>query len=134
MESRVPLTAEKHRAGCNCAQAVLCTYADRIGVDEETAFRMGAGLGLGMGGMEGTCGALTAACILVGAACTASAENPSGKAASHRTTRNLVADFAERAGATQCRQLKGRDTGVALCSCPDCIRIAAELVEQHVFS
>ena len=38
METRKHLAAEKKRCGShNCAQAILCTYADKVGIDEETA-------------------------------------------------------------------------------------------------
>ena len=67
METRVDQVAEKHKSGYNCAQAVACAYCDLVGIDEETMFRMTEGLGLGMGGMEGTCGAVTAACVIAGA-------------------------------------------------------------------
>ena len=67
METRVDKVAEKHKSGYNCAQAVACAYCDQVGIDEETMFRMTEGLGLGMGGMEGTCGAVTAACVIAGA-------------------------------------------------------------------
>ena len=67
METRVDKVAEKHKSGYNCAQAVACAYCDLIGIDEETMFRLTEGLGLGMGGMEGTCGAVTAACVIAGA-------------------------------------------------------------------
>lgn len=66
METRVDQVAEKHKSGYNCAQAVACAYCDLVGIDEETMFRMTEGLGLGMGGMEGTCGAVTAACVIAG--------------------------------------------------------------------
>ena len=66
METRVQQTTERHRRGYNCAQAVACTYCDLFGLDEETAFRLTEGYGLGMGNMEGTCGALSAACLLAG--------------------------------------------------------------------
>ena len=47
--------------GYNCAQAVACTYCDLVGVSEEEAFRSTEAFGLGMGGMLGTCGALSGA-------------------------------------------------------------------------
>lgn len=66
METRINLTAEKHAQGYNCAQAILCTYCDLFGMDEETAFRVSEGFGLGMGGMQSTCGALTGVLMLAG--------------------------------------------------------------------
>ena len=66
MDTRVEKTIERHKKGYNCAQAVACTYCDLVGVDEETMFKMTEALGLGMGCMDGTCGAVAGACILAG--------------------------------------------------------------------
>ena len=66
METRIEETIKKHDKGYNCAQAVACTYCDYVGVEEEVMFKMTEALGLGMGGMEGTCGAVTGACVLAG--------------------------------------------------------------------
>ncbi|MBR1782997.1 MAG: C_GCAxxG_C_C family protein [Bacteroidales bacterium] len=43
----------------NCAQAVVCTYCDLVGLPEETALDIAGAYGTGMGNMEGTCGANT---------------------------------------------------------------------------
>ena len=42
MATRKQIAVEKKRCGLNCAQAVLCTYADIAGIDEETAIRLAA--------------------------------------------------------------------------------------------
>lgn len=57
---------ELHDKGCNCAQAVACAFAEEIGVPEETLFAAAEGFGLGMGGMEATCGAVSGAVMLAG--------------------------------------------------------------------
>jgi hypothetical protein len=36
--------------------------------------------------------------------------------------------FTETCGASLCKDLKGRDTGRALCSCDDCVRCAVDLI------
>ena len=36
IEERVAEIKEKHGKGYNCAQVVLCAYADELGMDEET--------------------------------------------------------------------------------------------------
>lgn len=62
MESRKEQAAELKRCGShNCAQAVLCTYHDYTGIDEETIKQVGNSFATGMGNMEGTCGALVGA-------------------------------------------------------------------------
>ena len=57
METRKEIAAEKKRCGShNCTQAVLCTYHDFTGMDEETIKNAGNAFAAGMGNMEGTGG------------------------------------------------------------------------------
>lgn len=134
MESRIEETIKRHNRGYNCAQAVACTYCDLVGLDEETMFRLTEGLGLGMGGMEGTCGALSGACILSGMVNSGGdLDKPTTKGSTYKLSRELVNRFQDRNHATRCRDLKGVDSGVVLRSCPDCIRDAAEFVEEVLF-
>ena len=45
MDTRKHLAAEKKRCNThNCAQAVVCTYCDLVGLDEKTAVTMGTGV------------------------------------------------------------------------------------------
>ncbi len=135
MESRISDCAALHDKGYNCAQAVACAYADLVGADKQTMFAATEALGLGMGGMEGTCGALSGACVVCGLAKSgADLENPTTKGATYKVSRELVSRFAELSGATRCRDLKGIDTGTVLCSCPQCIENAARILEDVVFS
>ena len=54
METRKEIAAEKKRCGShNCTQAVLCTYHDFTGMDEETIKNAGNAFAAGMGNMEG---------------------------------------------------------------------------------
>lgn len=135
MKSRVEETIKKHDQGYNCAQAVACTYCDLVGVDEETMFKMTEALGLGMGGMNGTCGALTGACVLAGMKrSTGNLEKPNSKAESYKLSREMVGQFKEQNQAVICRELKGVDTGKVLRSCQDCIMDAAAIAERVLFS
>ena len=134
MKTRVEETIGRHDKGYNCAQAVACTYCDLVGVDEETMFKLTEALGLGMGGMEGTCGAITGACVLAGMKnSTGNLEKPNSKGASYKLSRQIVEEFKNQNGATQCRELKGVDTGKVLRACPDCIRDAARIAESVLF-
>lgn len=135
MKTRVEETIGRHDKGYNCAQAVACTYCDLVGVDEETMFKLTEALGLGMGGMEGTCGAITGACVLAGMKnSTGNLEKPNSKGASYKLSRQIVEEFKSQNGATQCRELKGVDTGKVLRACPDCIRDAARIAESVLFA
>lgn len=54
------LARHKFLNGYNCAQAVLCTYAQDLGMDEETAYRLAEGFGSGIPGLQSLCGACSA--------------------------------------------------------------------------
>lgn len=134
MESRVEETLKKHDKGYNCAQAVACTYCDLVGVDEELMFKMTEALGAGMGGMQGTCGAVSGACVLAGMKrSTGNLEKPDSKAASYQLSKEIVHQFEDRVGSITCKEIKGVGTGNVLRSCNDCIKDAAALAEQILF-
>lgn len=131
MRSRVEQTIKLHDKGYNCAQSVLCTYCDLVGLDRETAFKIGEGLGKGLGNMEGSCGALTAACVLAGFyMSSANLEEPDSKQRTYAVTRDIVEHFQHNTGTLRCREIRGEDTGTPIRSCPDCIRTGARLVEM----
>lgn len=135
MKTRIAETIKKHENGYNCAQAVACTYCDMVGVDEETMFKMTEALGLGMGGMEGTCGALTGACVLAGMKqSSGNLEQPDSKAESYKLSREIVKRFEEQNKSVVCKTLKGVETGEILRPCADCIKDAATIVEQVLFA
>lgn len=123
METRKQTAVEKKHCGLNCAQAVLCTYADIAGIDEETAIRLAAPFGAGMGNMEGTCGAIAGAGLVLGLA----SQGPAT-----RQMRQIMNKFQERNGATQCKLLKGVGTGKVLRECSDCVADAAEFLEEQI--
>ena len=56
----------KHN-GHNCAQAVLCAFRDRIGLDERILLRTASALGGGISGThENACGAITGMIVAYG--------------------------------------------------------------------
>lgn len=135
MKTRIEETIARHDKGYNCAQAVACTYCDLVGVDEETMFRMTEALGLGMGGMAGTCGAVTGACVLAGMKqSSGNLETPNSKAASYKLSREIVKQFEDKNKAIICKDLKGVETGKILRPCSDCIKDAAAIAEAILFS
>lgn len=126
MESRKNLAAERKRCGkYNCAQAIICTYCDKADIDEATALNIGNAFAGGMGNMEGTCGALIGAGIVLGLV-------KKDRAESSKAMRRIMTKFAERNGATQCKQLKGIESGEILRECPDCVADAAEFLEEEI--
>jgi hypothetical protein len=78
-----------------------------------------------MGNMEGTCGALVGAGMVLGMV-------NKDKAKSMKQMREIMTKFQERNGATQCKLLKGVGTKTVLRACPDCVADAAEFLEQEL--
>lgn len=126
METRKEIAAEKKRCGShNCTQAVICTYHDYTGIDEDTLKNVGNAFAAGMGNMEGTCGALVGAGVVLGLA-------TKNKAKSVKAMRQIMTQFQQRNGATQCRLLKGVGTGKVLRESPLCVADAAEFLEEQL--
>ena len=126
MESRKHLAAEKKRCNShNCAQAVVCTYCDLVGLPEQTALDIAGAYGTGMGNMEGTCGALVGAGMILGL-------HTKDRNLSRARMKVLMERFQERNGATRCGLLKGIGTGKVLRDCPDCVADASEFLEEFL--
>jgi C_GCAxxG_C_C family probable redox protein len=125
------LAAMYHSRGCNCCQSVVLAFADDLGLDKEMVQKMGEGFGAGMGGMQGTCGALSGAVMLAGLKNSdGNTESPRTKGSTYKIVKAMHAQFHETAGSTICKELKGVDTGKVLLPCPACIDLAVELAEE----
>ena len=126
METRKNLAAEKKRCNShNCAQAVVCTYCDLVGLHEQTALDIAGSFGTGMGNMEGTCGALVGAGMVLGLA-------TKDRNVSRARMKEVMTKFQERNGAIRCKELKGIGTGKVLRDCPDCVADASEFLEEYL--
>ena len=65
MSTKTNYASELHNRGCNCAQAVACSFCQEFGISEDEMFRIAEGFGLGMGVME-MCGALSGMAMIIG--------------------------------------------------------------------
>ena len=117
IEARAAAAAELKATGkCNCTQSVVKVFEDKLPISVETLMKLTAGYAVGMGCMESTCGALIGAVMVAGIL-------TDGKG-TPRISKELVQSFENRCGATICKDLKGIETGKALCPCPECVRNA----------
>jgi len=116
-EQRAESTLEYKAAGNNCCQAVLLAFKDLLPYEEEELRSMGAAFGTGMAAMEATCGALIGAQMILGML-----KFKDGPV--RADAKDIYLDFEKRTKATICKDIKGRDTGIMLTSCPDCMRNA----------
>ncbi len=125
-KSGIVRAVELKRSGkYNCAQAVLCAYAGAAGIDEPTAMAMAASFGTGMGNLQGTCGALVGAGMVLGMV-------HRDRVASMKAMARVMTKFQERNTTVVCHELKGLATRCPLRACNDCVADAAEFLESEL--
>lgn len=127
---RVGLAIENHKKGYNCAQAVICAFADKTNLSEDQLFRMIEGFGGGMGGTGGVCGAVSAMVALAGITNSLGVgEIPNtNKKESYAFSAKLIKEFEEMNKSVICRQIKGEK----LRSCDGCIEDAVKILEKYI--
>ena len=110
MSTKAEHATKLHENGCNCAQAVACSFCQEFGIDENEMFRIAEGFGLGMGVME-MCGALSGMAMIIGLSNSrGNTEEGSGsKGDTYKKLRTYIQKFKEKNGSCICRELKGRD-------------------------
>ncbi len=118
--------------GYNCAQSVLCAYADKLGLDKELAYRMAESLGGGFGGMQEVCGAFSAACLVIGYYTSdGKLEGGSSKPITRQAILEAAEQFKSEMGSIICREILGGEK-IAHGSCGKRVRMAAEIVERFL--
>ena len=126
-EAFVEKARELHKREFNCAQAIACTFAETVGIDEATAFKLTEGLGGGMGGHTETCGALSGGCAIVGYATSDGPHNPTTKKHTYELVKQLAARFIDQYESTTCSDLKGLTGDLPKHPCDDYIEDAARM-------
>lgn len=92
--------------GYNCSQSVFCAFCHRFGMDEETAKKISAGLGGGVGRMREVCGAVSASAMVLGSLCAATEGSDSeSKKKNYELVREFSERFSERHSSIICREM-----------------------------
>jgi len=108
LEERVARAVSHFMAGYGCCQSVVAAFADLYGLDDETAKRIAAGFGGGIGRMRMVCGAVSALVILVGLDCGQTDGNDrEGKSACYKTVQELLARSKAENGSLICAEILG---------------------------
>lgn len=123
--SREEKVIEKKQNMHNCAQAIACTYCDYVGIDEETMYNLTQGFGAGNGTMEGTCGAISGAEVVIGLINKNSGDTM-------KDSRKIMNEFKEKNKSVLCKDLKGIETGKPLRSCEGCVRDVVKILESII--
>ncbi len=92
--------------GYNCAQAVLCAYAQDLELDTEAAARLASSFGGGIGRLREVCGAVSSALMVLGAQRGYSAPGDrEAKKEHYALVREYARRFQEKNGSIVCRDL-----------------------------
>ena len=93
MKNHAEIAEQLFLKGYNCAQAVFCAFTDVTGYDLDTSARIASSFGGGLGRLRETCGAVSAAALVLGVAL--GYADPADREAKKRHYA-LVREFAER--------------------------------------
>ncbi len=105
--NEVEKAGELFLEGYNCAQSVFTAFCHRFGMDTETAKKVSAGLGGGVGRMREVCGAVSGAAMVIGSiVAPVSGDDKQSKAENYELVREFADRFRKRHGDTViCREM-----------------------------
>ena len=112
-EERMTKARGLHKQGCNCCQAVVMAYADRLPIDPENAMNMAAPFGRGLAGCRELCGCVSGMAMVCGL--TGNAD-----------VRPLIERFRESNGDIVCGRLLAQGKK----PCPEMVAEAAGLLAE----
>lgn len=142
--ARAAKAMELHKSGFNCAQAVFLAFSDLYPFDADTAAKLSAPLGGGLGGQREVCGAVSAMALVLGAvySCSDPADK-AAKAALYRRVQTCSAQYRTVTGSIICRELLGLAPGGAplptgerpksgKIPCRTLVGLCAVILERHL--
>ena len=108
MTDRSEEAKENFLAGMNCAQAVLCAFHDRCGLDRNTAMKLASGFGGGIARQREVCGAITGMCMAADLIRgPGEGSDTAAKDEHYEFIRSLCDEFRSETGSIICRELLG---------------------------
>ena len=147
MKDRSEEAKNNFLAGMNCAQAVLCAFADRCGLDRDTAMKLASGFGGGIARQREVCGAITGMCMAADLIRgPGEASDKAAKDEHYAFIRGLCDAFRDETGSIVCRELLGlapkqSDSPVSEARtntyykkrpCADLVELAAKILSEHL--
>ncbi len=127
---RIDKAIENHKKGYNCAQAVVCAFADKTDFTEDQLFKLSEAFGGGMGGTKGVCGAVSAMVFLAGLEKSKGVDSlpDTNKMESYAFAREMMEEFEKKNRTLMCSRLKGE----GIRSCDGCIEDAVKILEEKL--
>ena len=133
------------KIGYNCSQAIVKTYAEDVGLNEEEIVKMASVLGGGIGRTGHVCGAVSGAALIIGAKF-GSTDNTKleSKDKAYQKGRELFKRFTAENKSILCSEILGydisskeglmqaRQSGVFIQKCPGFVSSAARILEAII--
>jgi C_GCAxxG_C_C family probable redox protein len=131
------------RNGFTCSSAVFSAFSDELGLDRETAKKIGCGFGAGVSKTGQICGAVSGAIMVIGLKYGKTRQ--ADDAATEKTralVRTFMLEFTKLHGSVCCTELlgynlgkpdeyeKARDSKLFVTKCPQLVGDAAEILEK----
>jgi C_GCAxxG_C_C family probable redox protein len=129
----------------NCSQAILMAFGPELGLSTDLALKIAAPFGAGIGRLGQTCGAVSGALMVLGLLAGKNTLQPiEQKELSYTLAREFMAEFSQRRGSDQCRDLLGIDIstpqglervraeGLSETLCPELVREAANILLEMI--
>ncbi len=137
---------ELFMSGYNCSQAVAGAFADVLGMDFETAVKLGSGFGGGMGRMREVCGTFSGIVMVMSMLYGYSdPKDNSTKTELYGRIQEIAEQFRRDNGSIICKDLLGlsKPEGTSVPDqrtseyykkrpCPELCRYAADILEQYI--
>ncbi len=129
--------------GFSCSAAVLSSFAEELGLDKETAYKIACGFGSGLSRTDNICGAVSGAIMVIGLKY--GKVMPKDNAARDKTqmlVQQFLQEFTVKNGSVNCTDLLGynlgnqeeyvtaRDKKLFVTKCPALVRDATDILEK----
>ncbi len=110
---------ELFKCGYNCAQSVFAAHACKFGIDTDTALKLSAPLGAGVGRMREVCGAFASCAMLLGLKNASTQPSDEKKKEIYEMTQKLAEEFKKANGSIICRDILNLQKGAPTPPTPD---------------
>lgn len=119
MDPLLSLVESKEQAGnffnggYLCSQSILMAYAPRFNLERDLASRLAASFGAGLARRGETCGAVIAACMILGMNFGhTTADDQDSKKRTYQAVHEFISQFEDRHGSIKCSQLLDIDISI----------------------
>ncbi|MBO4751375.1 MAG: C_GCAxxG_C_C family protein [Bacteroidales bacterium] len=116
-EERMDAARGLHKQGCNCCQAVVMAWADKLPIDKNHAMNVAAPFGRGLAGTREVCGCVSGMAMVC------------GLTGNTEMVRPLIEKFREDNGDIVCARL----LQMGKRPCPEMVAYAAGLLAENLY-